>query len=790
MANDNDIDIEKLDLSGLDVSENSSTSKEAITNDVLSDEDLTAASNEIALDKKYGDSPARTFAESAASSASFGISDQILTKLNLTTPEALRERRERNKMAAVTGEIAGVVAPLVTSGGTSLLAKTVGKAGAAVSGVSKVGVLAEKAAAKSLEKIIKDTGKSKFAKEVIRKSIPKTAGSAVEGAFYGAGHLVSEDALERAELNAENLVSSVGAGALLGGVAGGVFGTAEALVPIIKNNKIVDYVSRKVKTNVDDKLAAAKLSGMSPSKIGKLKETRTDVYENMPNFYRNRLKLQARDSVEDLYTKSKQSIKDIGDDIGKTLDDIDNSVAGVEALPAKSQVASRIQENLTSFVKEFEGLPSSAAKRNLSKVRREIKQWDTWANSTEKMTGKEIQQLKIKLQKLAKWERKFDSVSLDEKMARSTSEAVRKELMKLADNVSTTDNALGARLRQENLDYGTALEITSGLKRKVDKDAAKDLIGLKDILFADIAIDVAGGGFGVATGVLATKKFLESDFRRKLSILASVEKRNQQVSKKIGNSVSNFLKSTKKIAVPTSTKILLKSALSLPNKEKGDKKPKTKLEAFKQVSKNLERIKQDPDILLNTVLKQTTRLQKTMPKTTLAIEDSMFKAVTFLENKLPKNPNPLSLFTMIKNKWQPSDSDMAKFERYLEVVENPLSILDDLESGSVSRESGEALRAVYPEIFIEIQTKIMSGIAEGDLDISYPQRLQLGLVFDIPTDASLIPANIAGLQQNFVDEEETPQNEDGLSQTGLAGLNFAESEATGTQLTATRKQRS
>lgn len=754
---------------------------------ILDDKALQEVSREAELEEKYGDAPIQTFGEAAASGATFGISDQVLTKLKLTTPEALRERRERNEMSAIAGEVTGVVAPLITSGGTSLLARTVGKAGLAVKGASKAGLIAEKVATKSLEKIIKDTGKAKFAREIIKKSIPKTAGSAVEGAFYGAGHLISEDALERAELNAENLISSVGAGALLGGVAGGVFGTAEALVPIIKNNKIVDFASRKFKTNIDDKVAAAKLSGMTPSKLGKIKETRADIYENMPNFYRNNLKLKATDSSEKLYVKSKQAITDLGEDIGKTLDDIDSSVTGINALPAKAEVAGRIQDNLTSFVKEFDGLPSSAAKRNLSKVRREIKQWDDWAQSSERLTGKEMHQLKVKLQKLAKWERKFDSVSLDEKMARSTSEAVRQELMKLADNVSTTDNTLGARLRQQNLDYGTALEITSGLKRKVDKDAAKEFIGLKDALLLDVTLDAAGGGFGLPTTVLATKKFLQSDFRRKLSILAAVEKRNQQVKQKIGSSISNFLKGTGKVAAPASTKIILKSSLSLPNKEKGDKKPKSKLEAFKQISKNLERIKQDPDILLNNVLKQTTRLQKVAPKTSLAVEDSMFKAVTFLENKLPKNPNATSLFSLIKDKWQPSDSDMAKFERYLEVVEDPLAILDDLESGSISREGGEALRAVYPELFAEIQAKIMGEIAGGDLEITYPQRLQLGLVFDIPTDASLIPANIAGLQQNFIDEEESAQNEDGLSQTGLAGLNFAESEATNSQKIATRK---
>ena len=211
---------------------------------VLTDNEMDEVAEEIRLEKEFGDKGLRTFVESAASAASFGLSDQALVKFGgEKMREALRERRERNKAAALAGEAAGIIAPSIGTGGTSLAAKGLS---AGVKTAAKAGTAAERITAKQLAKIAQQTGKNKLATDVITKSISKTAGSAVEGAFYGAGELVKEDALGTSDFNAENLIASAGTGAAIGGTLGGIFGTAEAIVPIIKNNKIVDVVSKKI----------------------------------------------------------------------------------------------------------------------------------------------------------------------------------------------------------------------------------------------------------------------------------------------------------------------------------------------------------------------------------------------------------------------------------------------------------------------------------------------------------------------------------------------------------------
>ena len=77
----------------------------------LSEEQIDFVEENVELDKKYGNSNLRTLLESAASSITFGLSDQAYAALGDDFKQALRERRKRNELAAFTGEVAGKSLP-------------------------------------------------------------------------------------------------------------------------------------------------------------------------------------------------------------------------------------------------------------------------------------------------------------------------------------------------------------------------------------------------------------------------------------------------------------------------------------------------------------------------------------------------------------------------------------------------------------------------------------------------------------------------------------------------------
>lgn len=717
---------------------------------------------EVKLEEKYGDQSLKAGALGAARGLTFGLSDVALRKSGILSEEELRELDERNKAASVGGEVAGVIAPSLLTGGTGAVARGAQTATTGIRGATRAGQAVERAAAEALKKVLK---KDTVAQQIVKNSIPKAAGSAVEGTFYGTGELLSEDALGRAEFNAENLASSAGLSALIGGGAGGIFGTAQSIVPIVKGGKIVDYASKRLKPGTDVETAAAKLSGLTPSKITKLKAQRPEVINNLPNFYRTRLDLKKFDSAEKLAKKTSESIDTIGKEIDDTLTKIDD-LATVDVLPTKAEVGQKIQTTLSQLQKDFQGLPSTAAKRNLRKIQNEMKAWDSWSNNAATLTAKEVQELKTRLQRLAKWEKSFDKLSLDEKMAREASEAVRSSMFDIAERVSTVDKNLAEQLRQANLDYGTAMTITESLSKKADREAIKDFAGFKDLIFADVLSELGNAGLA-GLGVVG-KKYLESDYRRRIQILKQVEKANKKADNKITSGIKNFLTKPQKAARPTSMKILTESTYATP--ENSDKKPKNRQEAFKNIKNNLETYAGDPEILIDRLTRNGIRMEKVAPNTTNSLKSTVLKGVTFLQNKLPRDASPTIKFPALQRPSQPSSLELAKFERYVEGVDNPLSVIDDLEEGTLTREKVEAIRFVYPDLYLRIQQKVMDDLSESETEVPYQKRLQLGILLDIPTDASLEPQNILGLQETFQIEPDTPEAEQATVKPTMTGL--------------------
>lgn len=192
----------------------------------------------------------------AARGVSFGLSDVALTRTGAVEKETLSKLQEYQPAASITGEIVGAALPLLVSGGGSApasgagLAKTglaVGKTAVKTLGVmpraaAKVGQLTERLGNKAL---FTEGLEASFRDQLIR-AIPKSAGSAVEGAFYGGGQLVSEAALGKKEINAENIIGSVGLGGLFGAAVPMVVGSAGLLATPLQR-KATDSLNRFAK---------------------------------------------------------------------------------------------------------------------------------------------------------------------------------------------------------------------------------------------------------------------------------------------------------------------------------------------------------------------------------------------------------------------------------------------------------------------------------------------------------------------------------------------------------------
>ncbi len=239
---------------------------------------LIPVSNEEILDEemeeKYGDQPVKAGALAFASGATFGLSDQALKKTGLMSQEELKQLRERNKFASIAGEVLGVAGPAVlTAGGSTAALAT------KAPGLFKAARFLPSGAAAELATRTGSKVAQSVAKKVVGEQTAKQAAKigaiefgvtgALEGALFGTGELISEEALGDAEFTAEAIMSRAGVGAIAGGGIGAglgalsnVFGRALKNRSLEKNEKIIDKIveDKEVAKVIKEEMRLGKMS--------------------------------------------------------------------------------------------------------------------------------------------------------------------------------------------------------------------------------------------------------------------------------------------------------------------------------------------------------------------------------------------------------------------------------------------------------------------------------------------------------------------------------------------------
>ena len=773
-------DIEDAERQSMDMSEVSDglASKQEM-GEAFGPDYEAALQEELRLREEFGDNTAalRNFAERTAASASLGLSDKALVAMGVN-PKDLSHRKRLNPKTTVTGEITGIAAPLLLSGGTSALAQGAKIGGAGVLASARAGAALENLTVKGFQKLLGDKLKKKAVASVLSKGVAKGAGSALETSLWTTGKLISEDALGEKEFNAENVLAYGKEGALWGGLTGFGFGVAPSLirggvdivVPKIKNNKIVGFMSQKIddfkEGYFNNNRNAAKMAGLDDVQIDDLAAHKPTIFENMSPLLKKTAKeeglgvttnsLKLKRAVENTKNKSLKNI-------GKTLNAIDDVDEALEVMPTRSSVALRQEQMLDDMLKnQVDEFGESLVGRQgdyelINKFQKEVSK--KFGDDTV-YTAKGIYADKVKYDSKINFDK--GKWTLKDEINKRMGDAVREEVYEMAANVGP----LGKRLRQEMLDYATAATALKGLKRAAKK---KDFSFFKDLFWGGLGgsvIDMAGLGM---TGA-AIKAFAKSDLYNRFRVLSGVETANLTMNKAILKSAKGFLGKVgwSKAAAPVSSKLLLDSPLAV----RDGKKPKTEQDAFDNVTKQLDDLKADPKKIQDITTNEPIRVAA--PNTYSGMKGVVSRALVFLDSKLPRlmNVNPL-----LRKKYKPSNQDMFKFKKYLQAIQDPMAVLKDFGKGKISRESVEAIRFVYPDIYARIRAEVMKDIHAHPESVDYKQRLLLGILMDAPTDLALMPDSIRSLQQ-FYSESAVSKAGGKISANAAKGIDKANSAAT------------
>jgi hypothetical protein len=173
-----------------------------------------------------------------------------------------------------------------------------------------------------------------------------------------------------------------------------------------------------------------------------------------------------------------------------------------------------------------------------------------------------------------------------------------------------------------------------------------------------------------------------------------------------------------------------------------------------------------------------------MPRLTQAATLTATKGAQYLESQLPSGTAAPTVFQPTR-KISPSDLQIREFAQKWSAVANPLSVIDDLRRGTVTHAQIDALKAVYPELYAEVQVKALEKIRvldEQGKRMPFNDRLQLDLFLDLngagePTLSGKFIDRVAGMQAAKAKQDAQPK----LPNSGAALSKIGVSRQSGAQ---------
>lgn len=637
-------------------------------------------------------------AEGVARGLTLGFSDRALVG---ALGDEYRQRAEAraDTTFGAAGEVAGMVAPAVFSGGESLALKAALAPGRVIAGVG--GAIAKAGGRGTLGRIAAGA-----------------AGAAVEGAAYSMGHANSEAALGGTELTAEKLLSAAGEGATWGAIGGGVVGAGTAAIGragravtermLGEGTTLAKALSEHTAGTTARKIVGEGIDQATAARFGE-KLRGAGVAESADAIGAVRAAAaRADDAAQRITALADQAgVRVERKALDTTLDTARARAADLRKIPAREYqtAAKRIEAEIAPLAKRTEPLTLSEARAvsdSLAKIRGDGPLGDAIA-ATRKDLDAAIDAALDRpgadaLHRAAAAGDETAATALREQ--RSLKDAWRQaqsdaQDWRQIDAMAAAKPSEGTAARLASAGHSTALGVLTGIATgHVAPAAAVALLGGRAM--------TAATEYVVNRGVAAVSRMAQR--------LASVEGRLDAAALSI---VSG------KVA-PTVGAVA--GAVG-----------------YDRLREQIAGVRDGSEL---------TRVaaQFDDPDVAMAAMQKLLGDADYLERKLPVVfPHPSATQPDLPGT-EPSPLDLQRMTAIATALNDPAGVAADLAAGHYDPDAIAAVRARRPELWDEMRDRVMVyAAAQGDA-IPFERRTLLGLAFDFPADWSLDSANLTAIQ--------------------------------------------
>lgn len=726
---------------------------------------------------------AKGVGEGLASGATFGLSDLALSQ-NEEWRQNAEERKELRPGTRAASEVVGAVAPMLLSGGTGAAAK-----GAALAPTSLVG-RAGAAVARGAEAVVGTEGTSLLARAA-QRAIPMAAQGAVEGAAYGAGQVVSENALGGKEITAEKLLAGAEHGMFLGGAVGGGLGVATELGKAAAQKAFKFAGEGSLSTwlkDISDQQTIRALGGTqrdigrlgrtaeaTEKRIGEIAETvRTATLDDGTKVFKpfsnaseladklvvaekeagNRLS-KAVDRIEEITAVNPEAKPDLGRFL-KRVDDEVLAELKTSAIPEVRKRADVVERAISDLrPKPVEALdlgPKFKPTDDVAEMMAQAKAAPpnladfTEAAAPPEVGFKELRKIRTDLDSVIYQERANAASGIPGlpnpklQALEKTRGLLEEEIEKAADRASQLvgDESLAGAYQAAKREFRDLRQAKEMAERWQMRDLGNRAVSPTDYM-TGIGGGIAAASHGLGglasfgTGALASAAH-NVIRERGNSVLAYAADRLANV-----NALSHVVagvdqKIERGVAAALKTELPRLAAQQT-----------AKQKSFNEMADKVATINSDPLKAQEHVAQKVGGLAVHAPQLAAAASDVISKDMQYVAEKMPKRLTGTGITGQHR---QVSDSDAHKAQRMVKAIDAPLTILSDVRDGRVTPSSAQAVRDRRPEIMQQIELQIATGIASGKRP-SWSQQKQLTILTGKPVTFQQSPAFKASIQQIY-----------------------------------------
>lgn len=183
-----------------------------------------------------------------------------------------------------------------------------------------------------------------------------------------------------------------------------------------------------------------------------------------------------------------------------------------------------------------------------------------------------------------------------------------------------------------------------------------------------------------------------------------------------------------------------------------------RIKNHKDLADKLAQFNNNPSSLTDTVASNTEALNGVAPNTSGAIQQATIRATQFLASKIPI-PTETNQFS---EPYEPSKSEMATFERYLNIADKPTLALEQVREGTLTPETIETLTAIYPKLYDHMKQAVVeeaTKMINKKKPIPYSVKQSVSHFIGVPMDSTMTPQSIMANQATYAQNaQENAQN--------------------------------